>query len=225
MKVITFSLWGKESRYTVGAIKNAILAQTFYPDFECWFYIHKETVPQDVIEDIDNLTNTKIIFKTGNLLECKPMCWRFEAIDNPNVDVMMPRDTDTRIFIREKMAVNEWLNSDKLFHIMRDHKKYHRHKIFGGMFGTKKIPSIKWKTIIDKLQQNKNTRNYDLVVLNNIIKKIKNNDIMVHSPYSLFPEEHVRDFPLHYRDDNYNFVGCYIQEDDSRCENHHDELK
>lgn len=225
MKVITFSLWGKEPRYTTGAIKNAILAQTFYPDFQCWFYIHKESVPENIIEDINKLTNTKIIFKTGNLLESKPMCWRFEAIDNPDCELMMPRDTDTRIFIREKLAVNEWLKSGKVLHIMRDHKKYHKHKIFGGMFGIKKIPSIIWKNFIDDVRQNNNNRLYDLTVLNNIIKKIDKSDILVHSPYKLFPNENVRDFPISYKDDNYNFVGCYIYEDDSRNELHHNELK
>lgn len=49
MKVITFSLWGNQSLYLIGAIKNATLAQKFYPNFECWFYIHKETVPQNII--------------------------------------------------------------------------------------------------------------------------------------------------------------------------------
>ena len=44
-KVISFSLWGNNPTYNIGAIKNAELAKEFYPDFECWFYIHEETVP------------------------------------------------------------------------------------------------------------------------------------------------------------------------------------
>lgn len=224
MKVLSFSLWGDKPKYTIGAVKNAILAKSFYPDFQCWFYIHKESVPKNIIEDIDKLPNTRIIFKTGDLLKSKPMCWRFEAIDDPNCDVMMPRDTDTRIFLREKLAVDEWLNSGKLLHIMRDHKNFHRSKIFGGMFGIKKIPSITWKKFIDGVNQNNNTRNYDLSVLNNVVQNISNNDILVHSPYVLYPDENCKDFPIPYEDDNYNFVGCYIYEDDSRNERHHDKL-
>lgn len=41
-KVITFSLWGDKPIYMIGSIENAKFAQTYYPDFECWFYIHKE---------------------------------------------------------------------------------------------------------------------------------------------------------------------------------------
>jgi len=170
------------------------------------------------------LPNTKIILKTGDLLKCKPMCWRFEAIDDDNVEVMMPRDTDTRIFLREKMAVDEWLKSDKIIHIMRDHHLYHNQKIFGGMFGIKKNNSITFKSIIDNVNQNNQLRNYDLCVLDKMLEKIDNNCIMIHSTYNLFPNETVKDFPIHYSDDNYNFVGCYIFADDSRVEKHHKEL-
>lgn len=60
-----------------------------------------------------------------------------------------------------------------------------------------------------------------IIVLYSIIHIL----ILVHSPYNLFRGEDVRDFPISYKDDNYNFVGCYIYEDDSRCEKHHMELK
>ena len=41
LKVISFSLWGDNPTYTQGGIINAELAKIYYPDFECWFYIHK----------------------------------------------------------------------------------------------------------------------------------------------------------------------------------------
>ena len=66
-----------------------------------------------------------------------PMMWRFEPIDDPEVEIIMSRDTDTRFTQREKLAVNEWLSTNKTFHIMRDHP-HHNFCILGGMFGTKK---------------------------------------------------------------------------------------
>jgi len=223
-KVITFSLWGNIPKYTVGAIKNAELANIFYPDFEYWFYIHKDTVDKEIIEKIQKIKNTKIIMKEGNLLTSKPMCWRFEAIDDPDVEVMMPRDTDTRILLREKLAVDEWLNSDKLIHIMRDHYKYHTHKIFGGMFGTKKIPIItSWIDILNNFSQKNMKKHYDLHFLNIIMSKINNNNIMIHSPYKLFPNENIKNFPIPY-DEKYLFVGCYVYEDESLYQEHHDLL-
>ena len=139
LKVISFSLWGDNPTYTLGSIINAELAKIYYPMFECWFYIHKESVPKDIINSLEKMDNVKIIFKFGDINTSKSRMWRFEAIDDPNVEIMMSRDTDTRFLLREKMAVDEWLKSDKLFHIMRDHP-HHAYKILAGMFGTRKIP-------------------------------------------------------------------------------------
>lgn len=215
VNVITFSLYGNGEMYLVGAIENAKLAKKFYPDFECWYYVHKESITEDIIKQIDAFDNTKIILKSGNLLKCKPMAWRFEAIDDPNVEIMMARDLDTRILLREKLAVDQWLKSDKLFHIMRDHKKFHTYKIFGGMFGTKKIPSIKsWKKIIDSVPQKKQKRNYDLRILEKIVKKIPNNKVFVHSTKKKFPGETIHNYPIPY--DSYaNFIGQHVYADGS----------
>ena len=54
-----------------------------------------------------------------------------------DVDVMISRDTDSRVSHREMIAVNKWLESDKGFHIMRDHP-WHTTKILGGMWGCRK---------------------------------------------------------------------------------------
>jgi protein O-GlcNAc transferase len=221
-KVLSFSLWGDIKRYTIGAIRNAELAKKFYPDFECWFYIHKESVPEYIIKKLTTMDNVKIIYKSGNLNIVKPMCWRFEPIINKQVDIMMPRDTDTRILLREKLAVDEWLESGKILHIMRDHKKHHNVKIFGGMFGIKQS-NIPWKEIINSVPQMNKSRGYDLTVLNKIFKYIGNDLIMIHSTARNYPGEIAKDFPIPY-DSNYNFVGCYVYEDESRCEQHHKEL-
>ena len=64
------------------------------------------------------------------------MFWRFYAASDPNVDVVISRDTDSRLTLREKAAVDEWLDSDKDFHIMRDHP-CHAAPIMGGMWGVR----------------------------------------------------------------------------------------
>lgn len=211
-KVITFSLWGNKKIYNYGAIQNCILAQTIYPDFECWFYIHKESVPIETINNLYKMSNSKIIFKEGNLDEVKPRMWRFEAIDEPDVEILMSRDTDSRFLIREKLAVDEWLKSDKLFHIMRDHP-YHTATILAGMFGTKKIPYIKnWKTLLDNFKQTNNI-NYDQIFLDNYIYPLVCNDALIHASFFKI-ENHAINFPTTY-DEECNFVGQYVYEDDT----------
>ena len=62
------------------------------------------------------------------------MFWRFYPASDADVDIMISRDTDSRLNLREKAAVDDWLASDKDFHIMRDHP-HHATEILGGMWG------------------------------------------------------------------------------------------
>ena len=70
------------------------------------------------------MKNVKVILKTGDLTKIKPMMWRFESIDHPLVEINLSRDTDTRILLREKLAVEQWLLSDKLFHIKLNFRRF-----------------------------------------------------------------------------------------------------
>jgi hypothetical protein len=224
-KVITFSLWGNKPMYTIGAIKNAEDAKTVYPDFECWFYIHEETVPKEIIEKLQTFDNIKIVYKSGDLTNenCKPRMWRFEAIDDPEVEIMMSRDTDTRFTLREQLAVKEWLDSCKLFHIMRDHP-HHNFEILGGMFGTKKIPDIpNWSSIMNKYNQNGETRMYDQDFLKDFIYPVIKENSVIHASFYK-KEEHAKIFPINYFK-NLRFVGEYIYEDGARSKSHIEELK
>jgi protein O-GlcNAc transferase len=221
-KVITFCLWGDNPNYNIGAIKNAELAKKYYPDFECWFYIHTKSVPKTTIDELLKLDNIKIIFKEGNIDSCKPMMWRFEAIDDPDVEIMMSRDTDTRIWEREVEAVNQWLQSDKLFHIMRDHP-HHCNNILGGMFGTKKNPSIKsWIELMDSVIQ-VGKRNYDQNFLAEHIYPIVVSDSLIHASIHR-RESHAIPFPTPYNE-NFNFVGEYVYSDESRNHTNIQQLK
>ena len=226
VKVITFSLWGDKPIYNIGAVKNAELAKIVYPDFECWFYIHSPSVPETTIIELQKFKNAKIIFKDGDLKTTKPMMWRFEAIDDPNVEIMMSRDTDTRFLLREKLAVNEWLESNKLFHIMRDHP-YHSYPIQGGMFGMKKIPNIhNLCNLINNFKQN-GDRIYDQDFLKDILYPIIKNDAFIHASFNIHSEEtgvYVKPFPIPY-DEDYHFVGEYVYEDESRVLEHSNMIK
>ena len=131
-KIISFSLWGDNPKYTIGAIKNAELIDTVYPGWIGRFYCGK-SVPIEIIEILKTYTNVEVIEMEENG-DWSGMFWRFYACEDS--DVMISRDTDSRLNLREKNAVDEWLNSDKDFHIMRDHP-YHNALILGGMWGVR----------------------------------------------------------------------------------------
>jgi len=134
MKVIAFSLWGEDTRYTLGAIQNASLAKIVYPGWVCRFYIGK-SVPQNIVDLLSEFDNVEIIMLDEEG-DWTGMFWRFKAASDPEVDVLISRDVDSRLWFREKAAVDEWLESGKPFHIMRDNEQ-HCIPICGGMWGVR----------------------------------------------------------------------------------------
>ena len=64
------------------------------------------------------------------------MFWRFLPASDPSVDIMISRDTDSRLNSRESVAVTQWLEMGNRFHIMRDHP-HHGTQILGGMWGVR----------------------------------------------------------------------------------------
>ena len=53
---------------------------------------------------------------------------------DPNVKVWISRDCDSRLSWRERAAVDEWLETDKACHLMRDSHN-HSYTMMAGMFG------------------------------------------------------------------------------------------
>jgi len=150
VKLISFCLWGNNPKYTVGAIKNAELAQEIYPDWKCRFYCAND-VPNMILFNLEIYNNVEIVNvpSEGNW---KSMFWRFLPASEENIEVVISRDTDSRLNYREKAAVDEWLAGDKGFHIMRDHPA-HGFPILGGMWGAKRGVVPNMKELIDSFPQ------------------------------------------------------------------------
>ena len=110
-KIVSFSLWGEDPKYTIGAIENAKLVNEIYQGWIGRFYCGK-SVPENIINSLKNTPNTEVIIMDEDG-DWTGMFWRFLACKDG--DVMISRDTDSRLSLREKLAVDEWLKSDKNF--------------------------------------------------------------------------------------------------------------
>lgn len=179
MKIISFSLWGNNPKYTIGAIKNAEIATDIYPDWKCKFFIG-ESVPKSIIDELSKFDNTIIEHKKeiGNWTS---MFWRFETSYDPSIDISIFRDTDSRLNLREKYAVAEWLESDKTFHIMRDHP-YHGFPILGGMWGFKQNLTYPMKDLLQSFgKADRYGTDYEFFI-NSLYPLIKD-DKIVHDPF------------------------------------------
>lgn len=217
-KVFSVCLWGDLPIYNIGAIRNADLCKKYYPDYEYWIYIHNPTVPENTINELQKRDNVIIIFKESNLNTCSPMSWRFESIDHPDVELMLCRDIDTIILEREVIANNEWINSGKTFHIMRDHPHHSGWPIFAGLFSTRKINTIpSWINLLNKKEYIK-YRTSDQDFLNKYIYPLIKDDCMIHDNFWRV-EKNCKYFTTKYNT-NCDFIGMYVNIDESRSEGH-----
>ena len=142
-KVISFSLWGDNANYVIGAVLNADIAKEQWKDWTCRFYI-APTVPDGIIEELKSRDNVEVVLMDEDE-SWNGMFWRFYPASDPEVDVAIFRDADSHLHIRDKAAVDEWIASDKDIHIMRDNCQ-HGWVICGGLWGTKRggVPRLKY---------------------------------------------------------------------------------
>lgn len=143
MKIISFSLYNNKEIYNYGAIKNLYLAKKIYPGWLIRFYIGK-SVPNRIIKILKD--NNAQIYKKKEDENATSMLWRYEPFLEKNIDFLIFRDCDSRLSLREKISVNEWIESKKQFHIMRDHP-YHKTPIMGGLWGVNKEGIIKFRRL------------------------------------------------------------------------------
>lgn len=130
--IISFSLWGNQPRYIEGAIKNATHAPVIYPGWTCRFYCD-ETVPQPVRDKLAALGSEVCMMPEQKSL-FEGLFWRFMVMDDPQVSHFMIRDCDAVVNVKERVAVDDWLQSGKWFHLMRDWYS-HTDLVLAGMWG------------------------------------------------------------------------------------------
>ncbi|MEJ0015979.1 MAG: tetratricopeptide repeat protein [Acetobacteraceae bacterium] len=130
--VIAFSLFGGDPRYTDGAVLNARAARFLYPGWTCRFYTD-DSVPRDVVQVLVD-EGAQVMAVGGLPAEPYGTMWRFLVAADPDVARYVVRDADSVVNTREKVAVDEWLESDRHFHLMRDHYD-HSEVVLAGMWG------------------------------------------------------------------------------------------
>jgi GR25 family glycosyltransferase involved in LPS biosynthesis len=134
-KIISFSVFGTKMQFALGAELNVKEAKKIYPDWICRIYC---------TPDVPNLSSLLELDCEVVLLKSKmpPVFWRFMACDDPEVEACIIRDADSVVNYREKAAVDEWMASNKTFHMMHDCEGSHFHKVMAGMWGMKNTSKV-----------------------------------------------------------------------------------
>jgi len=221
MKVFTFSLWGKDKKYTIGACKNAhnINSNKLLTDYTAIFYVY-DSVPLDIIKYLEN-QNAIVINRPGKG-NWTGMFDRFYMASDSTVSILYSRDCDSRISNREIAAITEFEQSNKSFHIIRDHP-WHTTEILGGMWGIKNDGLIKdWKQLIDSFNK-ENRWQTDQDFLKEVIYPIVKNDCLVHDEFFSYNLDIRIPFPTKRIYDEY--IGSVVDGNGNRVEEHHAVLR
>jgi hypothetical protein len=117
-KIISFSLFGDHPRYQRGALGNLYQSRDIYPGWICRFYVSEE-IPEVIVDQL-RAGGAEIVLKTRKSL-IDGMFWRFLPASERDLEAVIVRDADSQLGEREALAVQQWLASEKRFHIMRDH--------------------------------------------------------------------------------------------------------
>ena len=183
-KIISFCLWGNDKRYNVGAIKNAKLAQEIYPGWELVFY-----VPEDYSDEYNTVmelwTQYNACIVPMKMHAHHLMLARFIPAAMSD-GVALFRDCDSRLSQREKLAVDQWMASDKQFLVLKDHPWHAGVPILGGLWGVKAglLPNM-GQMINDFIREDpRNEWQCDQRFLTQKIWPIVKNTAMVFDPFT-----------------------------------------
>ena len=214
--VISYSLWGESPKYWEGAYRNIEINNKLLPDFKSRFYIDDKCAKSyiDRLKEYENVETIMVDTKNS----WHGMFWRFYAICDTEVDIFLSRDTDSRIGNREIAALNEWIESDKDFHIMRDHP-YHTVPILGGMWGCRNGILRNMDQLIENWAGHTHKKGFwreiqtagDQNFLGEVVYPLVVNNSMEHSEFGLRYGGEIQPFPTNRKD--YEFVGDVFEED------------
>jgi len=144
----SYSLYGTEKMYTEGMIVNAKVLFSKFPNAVIQIYV-ADDVPPDIVSRLLLVPTVKIV-NVERKIGIKNMFDRFKTIDEPDCSIMIVRDADSRPYERDSSCIEDFINSDKLLHIVRDHGE-HGTPILGGLWAIRK--SGLWKPMSPMIDQ------------------------------------------------------------------------
>ncbi|MEM7070816.1 MAG: hypothetical protein AAF403_03545 [Pseudomonadota bacterium] len=131
-KVVSMCLWGTNPSYWQGAVRSANEMEEYYPGWELQI-IYDETLPVFAVEELIEC-GAHMVPATKNQKRLFGGLWRFYASHDETIGHFVCRDADSRFSKRESEDVKDWMESGKLFHIIRD-DIWHCDIMLAGLWG------------------------------------------------------------------------------------------
>ena len=207
MKVFSFCLYGNRDKYCLGLIENLKLIAEHFPSWVTFVYFASD-VPDHILSRLREFS--RVLLKPTNDVGANNMIHRFFAIDEDAVDTMVVRDADSRIHSRDRWAINAWLSSGKMAHIVRDHP-YHGAFMMGGVWGVRKgILTQSIRSLFESYRsQHRNAHGEDQYFLSRVIYPLLCRDALYHCCIKVGKHEVLSPIPFPVQ--NGEFIGQAVE--------------
>jgi hypothetical protein len=148
VRVFSFCLYGPETPYYYrGMLENLELIQKHFPDWKVYIYLGID-VPDHTRERLASYPS--VVLRETGITGPKTMVHRFFAIDEPEVELMLVRDADSRVHWKDRWAIREFLRQSQFTgHSIRDNV-VHKIELCGGLWGMRKIPEVSIRALHDQ---------------------------------------------------------------------------
>lgn len=211
MYVFSFCLYGPSNpRYYPGMLENIDLAKRYFPDWKVFVYVAPDVDP-DMLETLAARPN--VILRETNIVGARNMIHRFYAIDEPEVDLMMVRDADSRIHWKDRWAIRDFLRRPQYHvHAIRD-SPMHKSEILGGLWGIRKSAGLNIHDIYSTYVEDTRggpRHGHDQCFLADVLYPLVRDQLLVHYSWARFLKgEAAIEFPFGWADDHY-FCGAVV---------------
>lgn len=139
VNAFSFCLYGGEvPRYYQGLLENLALIGKYFPTWKVYVY-YAPDVTEKMINHLAACTSV-VLRPTGDHGAVN-MIHRFYAIDEPDVEIMLVRDADSRVHWKDRWAIRQFVASGYNAHTIRDNVE-HTACMMGGLWGIKKAARI-----------------------------------------------------------------------------------
>lgn len=169
-KIFSMSVWGSNPRYTVGAKRQIELCKKYLPEWKIRLYTpDKSHYINDGIDIVEVKDGSYGVF------------WRFFPMFEDVNNIVLSRDTDSRLTLREVRCIEEWINSDKILHTFKDHEAHYEFPIIAGGFGYKGMLSNELLNLMNIIMKQSPVYLMDQIYLRDYVWPTVEHNSLVHS--------------------------------------------
>lgn len=241
-KVVAFSFYGstnstehQKKKYWSGIEENLALVEALYGEGWSMRVYHDLLSSSPLHQQLCSLACSSTFLdlcpvaelpssSPSNASSIFPMVWRFLPTLDPQVDLYLCRDLDSRISKREVAAVQEWLATDAAVHAMRDHPA-HNVPLLGASWAAQLSQANireKWRRSWQKMLADPlcwapaSAKGPDQELLTKYIWSWARHMAVQHDSYTCHTFPGSKGFPTEREDGENNFVGAVVSEGGGR---------